>query len=172
MSTRTVLKNATASFPNLFEPQGMQGTEPKYSITLLFDKAADLSALRACVDAAIEKKWPDVASRPKNIQMPVMDGDDKTDANGSQRPEFVGKKYCMAKAKVSHPPKVIMQDLQPCMDATEFYGGSIVNASVTAFGWTFGGKNGVSLGLNAVQKVSDGEKFGGSVAVEDEFSAM
>ena len=172
MSTRVVLKNAVASFPNLFEPQGMQGTEPKYSITLLFDKSADLSDLRAACDAAIAKKWPDPASRPAKIDMPVLDGDEKRDTSGNQRPEFIGKKYCGAKAKVSHPPKVIMQDLQPCMDATEFYGGAIVNASVTAFGWTFGGRSGVSLGLNAVQKVSDGEKFGGSVAVEDEFSAM
>ena len=172
MSTRTVLKNAVASFPNLFEPSGMPGTEPKYSITLLFDKDADLSELKAVCDAAIQKKWPDAASRPAKIDMPMADGDLKLDASGKQRDEFKGKKYCSAKAKVSHPPKVIMQDLQPCMDATQFYGGAIVNVSVTAYGWTFGGKNGVSLGLNTVQKVSDGEKFGGSVDVADEFSAF
>ena len=172
MSTRTVLKNAVASFPCLFEPSGLPGTEPNYSITMLFDKDADLSALKACCDAAIAKKWPDPASRPAKIDLPMKDGDQKLDINGNQRPEFQGKKFCMAKAKVSHPPKVIMQDLQPCMDQTEFYGGCIVNVSVSAYGWNFGGKNGVSLGLNIVQKVGDGEAFGGSVAIEDEFSAI
>ena len=172
MSTRLVLPTGVASFPNLFEPSGLPGTEPKYSITVLFDKKEDLSQLKAACDAAVLKKWPDAASRPANITMPVMDGDDKKDASGKQRPEFEGRKYILAKAKMSHPPKAIQANLQPILDASEIYGGAEVKVSVSAYGWNFGGKNGVSLGLNVVQKVGEGEKFGGSVDIQDEFTAF
>tara|TARA_R110002020_G_scaffold368536_2_gene580347 strand:+ start:6042 stop:6572 length:531 start_codon:yes stop_codon:yes gene_type:complete len=169
--TRVVTPTFTASFPNLFEPSGFEGTEPKYSVTMLFDKDVELDELKAACLAAIEKKWPEASSRPKNITMPMLDGDEKLDSNGDPRPEFANKKYAVTKAKMSHPPKVVDQSLQPILDANDIYGGVQLRASVTAFGWSFGGKHGVSLGLNHIQKMGDGDKFGGSVSVEDEFGA-
>ncbi|MDB4442112.1 DUF2815 family protein [bacterium] len=170
MSTRVTTPEFTASFPQLFEASGFAGSEPKYSITMMWDKNEDLSKLRAACDAAIEKKFgKDV---PKDIQMPVQDGDGKLDKDGKQRPEYAGMKFAIAKAKVSDQPKVVDTELNPILDATLVYGGCKMRAAVSAYAWSFASKHGVSLYLGNVQRVSDGEQFGNTNSVESDFGGF
>ena len=119
--SRITTPSFIASFPNLFEASGFEGQEPKFSVTMLWDKEEDLSALKAACEAAIAKKWGD--KRPANIQMPMKSGDEKLDGEGKVRPEYAGKKYAIAKAKQSDPPKVVDLELNPILDKTEVYGG-------------------------------------------------
>jgi len=166
--SRVTTPSFVASFPNLFEASGFEGQEPKFSITMLWDKEEDLSALKAACEAAIVKKWGD--KRPANIQMPMKDGDEKLDAEGKVRPEYAGKKYAIAKAKQSDPPKVVDLELNPILDKTEVYGGCEMRAAVSAYAWEFAGKKGVSLYLGNVQKTGAGEAFGGGgSSVESDF---
>ncbi len=169
MSTRTTTPAFTASFPALFEATGSPGFDPKFSVTMIWDKAEDLSKLKGVCQAAINKKWGD--NPPANIQLPMKDGDGKLDKDGKQRPEFEGKKFAVAKANPDSPPKVVDVNLNPILDKSEIYGGCKLRAAVSAYAWEFAGKNGVSLYLGNVQKVGDGEAFGTASSVEDDFGA-
>ena len=169
MSTRTTTPTFTASFPQLFEASGAPGFDPKFSITMVFDKSEDLSKLRAACDEAIKKKWG--ANPPSDIQLPVKDGDGKLDKDGKQRPEFAGKKYITAKANPDSPPKVVDVELNPILDKSAVYGGCHMRAAVSAYAWSFASRNGVSLYLGNVQKVGDGEAFGTASSVEDDFGS-
>ncbi len=170
MSTRITTPVFTASFPQLFEAGGFEGSDPKFSITMLWDRDEDLSDLKAACESAIDKKWG--SNRPANIQMPMKDGDGKLDSEGQQRPEYVGKKFAIAKAKVSDPPKVVDMELNPVLDKTIVYGGCEMRAAVSAYAWEFAGKKGVSLYLGNVQRTGDGEAFGSTSTVESDFGAF
>ncbi len=171
MSTRITTPVATASFPNLFEASGFPGTEPKHSITLLWDKETDLSALKAACEAAIVKKFGD--KRPADIQFPMKNGDDKKDSEGNVRPEYAGKKYLTAKSKQADPPRVVDTELNPVLDKTMIYGGCEVRVAISFFGWSFGGKHGVSAYLGNVQLVGPGSPFGGGGnSVESDFGGF
>ena len=165
--SRVTTPEFTASFPQLFEASGFEGQDPKFSVTMLFDKAEDLSALKAACDAAVEKKWG--SDRPANIQMPMKDGDGKLDKDGKQRPEYAGRKFAIAKAKMSDQPKVVDTELNPILDKTQVYGGCKMRAAVSAYAWEFAGKKGVSLYLGNVQLTGPGEAFGTTSSVESDF---
>ncbi len=170
MSTRVTSPVATASFPALFEATAFAGAEPKYSITLLWDKDEDLSSLKAACDAAAEKKWG--ADRPANLAYPMKDGDGKLDKDGNQRAEYKGKKFLTAKAKESDRPKIVDVELNPVLDKTLVYGGCEVRVAISFFGWSFGGKHGISAYLGNVQLVGPGQPFGTTNSVESDFGGF
>ena len=166
--SRVTTPEFTASFPQLFEASGFEGQDPKFSVTMLWDKDEDLSKLKAACDAAVAKKWGE--KPPANISFPMKDGDGKLDKDGNQRPEYAGKKFAIAKAKESDQPKVVDNELNPILDKTVVYGGCKMRAAVSAYAWSFAGKNGVSLYLGNVQRTGDGEAFGSTSSVESDFS--
>ena len=165
--SRVTTPEFTASFPQLFEASGFEGQDPKFSITMLFDKDEDLSKLKAACDAAVAKKWG--SDVPAGIQFPMKDGDGKLDSKGEQRPEYKGKKFAIAKAKQADQPKVVDNELNPILDKTVVYGGCKMRAAVSAYAWEFAGKRGVSLYLGNVQRTGDGEAFGTTSSVESDF---
>ena len=165
--SRVTTPEFTASFPQLFEASGFEGQDPKFSITMLFDKDEDLSKLKAACDAAVAKKWGNDV--PAGIQFPMKDGDGKLDSKGEQRPEYKGKKFAIAKAKQADQPKVVDNELNPILDKTVVYGGCKMRAAVSAYAWEFAGKRGVSLYLGNVQRTGDGEAFGTTSSVESDF---
>ena len=166
--SRVTTPEFTASFPQLFEASGFEGQDPKFSVTMLWDKDEDLSKLKAACDAAVAKKWGE--KPPANISMPMKDGDGKLDKEGNQRPEYAGKKYAIAKAKPEDAPHVVDLEKNPILDKTGVYGGCEMRAAVSAYAWTFAGKHGVSLYLGNIQRTGDGEAFGAVHSVEDDFA--
>lgn len=166
--SRVTTPEFTASFPQLFEASGFEGQDPKFSVTMLWDKDEDLSKLKAACDAAVAKKWGE--KPPANISMPMKDGDGKLDKDGNQRPEYAGKKFAIAKAKESDQPKVVDNELNPVLDKSVVYGGCKMRAAVSAYAWSFGNVYGVSLYLGNVQRTGDGEAFGSTSSVESDFS--
>ena len=166
--SRVTTPEFTASFPQLFEASGFEGQDPKFSVTMLWDKDEDLSKLKAACDAAVAKKWGE--KPPANISMPMKDGDGKLDKDGNQRPEYAGKKFAIAKAKESDQPKVVDNELNPVLDKSVVYGGCKMRAAVSAYAWSFGNVYGVSLYLGNVQRTGDGEAFGPTSSVESDFS--
>ncbi len=166
--SRLTLPTGVASFPSLFEATGFQGSEPKYSITVIWDEDEDMSKLKAACDAAIAKKWPE--GRPANLTMPLKDGDTKLDKDGNVRPEFAGKKFAVMKSKQTDAPKVVDLELNPIIDKSKVYGGCEVRVAVGVFAYDVGGNRGVSMYLGNVQIVGEGQAFGGGAAsVESDF---
>lgn len=67
------------SFANIWEPKSINGSEEKYSVSLLIPKedkatlAKIKKAIEAAKEVAKEKKWN--GKIPPNLKMPMHDGD-------------------------------------------------------------------------------------------------
>lgn len=153
------------SFPQVFEPKAFQGQEPKYSVVMLFDKKTDLKALKDAAFNAAKEMWGEKAKWPKNFKMPFRDGDEKADQLG-----YAGKIFVTATSKKR--PGVVNQKLDDIVNKEEFYAGCYARAVLIAFAYSKAGNAGVSFALQHVQKLRDGEKFGGGKAARDEFSVV
>lgn len=148
------------SYPHVYKPnQHGDEKEAKFKIAMLFDKKTDLAPLRKAVFAAKKKEWgPDKADWPKNIASPFYDGNEKADTEGY-------KNKIVVRAKNKHRPAVIDLDLQPIEEVSgDFYAGCFARARLRAF--AYGGKGtgykpGVAFSFESVQKVKDGDRFGG-----------
>jgi hypothetical protein len=162
---KLITPEARLSFPSLFKPHAMEGSnaEPKYDCVLLFPKTADLSALKAAASAAVKEKWPSGA--PKGLRSPFRDGDEK-ELDG-----YAGCIYLRVSSK--NKPGVVDETLQPIIEASGIYAGCYVRASVRAYAYDQNGNKGVAFGLNNIQKLRDGEPFGGGPSkAEDDFEAV
>jgi hypothetical protein len=142
------------------------GQEPKYAITLVVSKKADLEPLkRGCQRAAI-KKFGDKAIKMiklGKLSLPFRDGDEDREDDEL----YAGKIFFAAKS--NQPPRVVDEDLNPITDQFEFYSGCKCRLSVWPYGYDVNGNKGVAFSLNNIQKLGDGERLSGRRAPEDEF---
>ena len=164
MSKRLVTGEFRVSFPAVFKPQAFEGQEPKYEVTMLFPKDADISALEAAAEAAVADKWPDEKKRPKNLRMPFTDGDTK-DYDGYEGTTAI-------KAKTKTKPGLVDRAKKPITDESEFYGGCYARASVVAYAYDTAGNKGVAFALNNIQKLRDGEPFGSRSNADSDFDDL
>lgn len=156
------------SFPSVFEPSKMDGQPQdaaRYSVTMLFDKNADLTQLKAAIRKAVEMKFPDPTKRPKGLKNPLRNGDEKPNLDG-----YPGCTFAAAKSKTR--PGVVDQNVQPILSAEEFYAGCYARATVTVYYFDKAGNKGVALGLQNIQKIRDGQPFSGRSRAEDDFGSI
>lgn len=158
-----------ASFPHLFEKHQFEDSKPAYMITALFDEEINMKPFKKAMEAAAIEKWGNV---PKGLHYHnFKDGDEFLDDDDEPREDYEGTKVSRFQSK-NKRPTVYDAERDEIDDSTEVYGGCYCVAIVNAFAWEWGKKKkGVSLGLLGVQKVKDGERFGGkgSGASEDDF---
>jgi hypothetical protein len=158
---RVVTPVGRCQFSSLAEPDsGHQFADDKYKLTLLWDKDKNINALeQACIDEA-KAEWGD-AFDVGAVQFPFKDGDDKPKWEG-----FPGSHYITPKSK--NAPRIVDAKNQ-IMAAEDVYDGAYVRCSVTPFAYTLAGQKGVTLYLNNVQFVKDGEQF---MSGGDDFDAI
>lgn len=141
------------SFPHLFVAKPVvAGGEPRFSVTLIFDKAAQASAeykaLRAAVAVAIDEKFGTGKSRDANfvrtLRLPFRDGTEK---------QYTG--YEAGKIFISpwtkNKPGLVDGALQDITAASDVWAGQLARATVVAFAYQQGGNKGVNFMLNNVQ---------------------
>ncbi len=140
----------------------------KYSTQLIVDRSDKdtLNKIAAAIKAAKEHGKSKLANSkgfiPNNIKMPLHNGDD--DRPGI--PEYEGKVYfnCSSKQK----PLLANRRGGAINDAGELYSGCYARVLVNFYAFSTGGNTGIAAGLQAVQKVRDGEHLGGySVSMDD-----
>jgi len=174
------------SFPTVFKPRmfaGQQG-DPKYSITMMFDKnnQEQMGFLREVMkdlETALAQQWPDEAVRPRTplvgeTRSPIKDGDKTVNTNGiplvEKNAEYAG--HYILRASSTNKPVVVDANGQDIIDSNEIYGGCFCKVNFTTYAFTSPQNKGVTFGLNGVQKVEDGESFGGGrMSKEDMFGA-
>ena len=60
--------------------------------------------------------------------------------------------------------------MQEILDQSEVYSGCYARANISFYAYNTNGNKGIACGLNAIQKIRDGEPLGGTrVSVEDAF---
>lgn len=158
------------SFPFVFQPQKAkeEGKDPKYSVAMLFEKGADLSALKTAAKEAAANKWgPDPAKWPKNLRNPFRDqGDREKKLDG-----YVDGAIVIT-ATSKQRPGLVDENVQPIIEERQFYPGCYARATVRAFAYDTAGNKGVSFGLQNIQKVADGQPLGGRSRPENDFAPV
>lgn len=164
--SKLVTPEFRGSFVHLLEPHAIKGVEnakARYQITIpLPKKDAFWAKLNALVEETAKAKWGKI---PPKMKSPVKDGDEE------ERPELVG---CYSvQATSNNKPGIVDASLQPIMEANEIYSGAYYRASIRAYAWDHptGGK-GVSIALDNVMKVKDGEAFSGRTDASEDFASF
>lgn len=174
--SNTITPEFRVSYPNVFKPKYNElAKKEEYSVVALFPKGADLSKLKATVQAAVEEKWgKDQAKWPKNLRLPFkVQSLTRVNAKGETVPNaghVDGAIYLDLKSKTK--PQVVDQQVQPIIEETEFYAGAWAIASVRAYAYDQAGNRGVSFGLVNIQKVREGEPLAGRSTPEMDFAPI
>ncbi|MFQ9338382.1 MAG: DUF2815 family protein [Varibaculum sp.] len=169
--TRVVTNVVRLSYANLFEPKSIQGSKPKYSVSLIIPKSdkATLAKIEAAIDAAIEAGTAKFGGKRPNkaaLKLPLRDGDTERDDPAYEGAMFVN-------ANSTTPPQVVDESLSPILDRSQVYSGCYARASITFYAFNTNGNKGVACGLGNVQKLRDGEPLGGGhVSAEEDFAAF
>ena len=152
------------SFPALFRARkANEQAEAKFSVSMLFPKGADISALKKAADAAAREKWGDKI--PKKLKTPFLNQGDY-DLEGYEDGAILIRTTSIQK------PGVVDKNVQPIVDESEVYPGCYARATVRAFTYDVNGNAGVSFGLQNLQKLRDGEHLAGRTRAEDDFSPV
>ena len=164
-------KSGRLSFPALFTPRSFQeGVPPKYGVQVLLKKGDPevekfVKELQAVMQATVVEKWPDPKKRPTKLMSGLKDGDTLEFEQGGlkkeQYPEYEGHYIVTANSK----KKVVVVDarVDPITEEEEVYGGCYGRIQFSVYA-NDKGKYGVFFGLRGVQKLADGESFGGGSA--------
>ena len=145
------------SYPNLFEPRGFDGSKPKYSVVMLFDKTTDISELKKLAQEVVLEKYPD-GNVPKGLHNPFRDGDEeKGHIDGYSNVIFV-------RAATERRPHVYDRNLKDIMDTEDIYAGCYARAKVNPYWFDAKVKKGITFGLISIQKTRDGDRFGSGTA--------
>ena len=154
------------SFVNVFEPAETLSGLMKYSTMIMIPKT-DKEQIAKFNAAFEECKKANAAyfggSIPKLLKGGLRDGDAERDD-----PNFAG--YYFVNALSNEKPGVVDADLMPVMDKSEFYSGCWGRASVTFYAYDVTGAKGITLGLNNVMKLEDGERLGGNTSAAADFA--
>lgn len=186
-----------AGYPNLFEPKAGEGmTKKRYSVCMLFQtketpqsKAAgrpvvDIKPLQDLVrNVIIEKygpdrsKWPPFGDKTGMLKLPFRSGEEigKKDKKGFG-PGITfcdaGKPGDQVRPGIAGPKAGADGRPELLTIPSDVYGGCFMRAKVNAYFWENNGRCGVSLGLQSLQKLRDGEPFGGGSDAQADFDAI
>lgn len=158
------------SFANIWEPKSINGSDEKYSVSLLIPKEdkATLTKIHKAIEAAKEaaksKKWN--GKIPANLKLPIHDGDiDRPDDEN-----YAGHFFFNATSKDA--PQIVDRKVQPIIDPMECGSGDYCNVSVNFYGFAASGNKGVAAGLQNIQLVRHGERLAGKPSASSDFVAI
>lgn len=173
--TAVTTGKARLSYEHLFKPYAHQpGQEEKYSVTILVPKSDVATkqridaAIAAAKQAGVSKCWN--GAMPPVIAIPVYDGDGVRPQSGEPFGEEC-KGCWVFTASSKQAPQVVDLNMSPIISPTEVYSGCYARVNVNFFPYNSNGKRGIGCGLNAVQKLEDGEPLGGRISAEEAFGA-
>lgn len=182
---------ARLSYAALFEPKAYQGgeakpgdkNEPRYGVTLLLPKGDTAAELVKALHGVIRQQFgetctisaPSGGAKPTvrvdyteggkaaraNLNWPLVDQGEVL-SDGYQAGSLYVAAYSYDK------PAVVDAKRQPITDKQAVYSGCFAFATIRPY-WAKGYKR-LAIGLQGVQFLADGERFGGGApAVEDQF---
>jgi len=182
-SCRIITPEFRVSYPHIFKPQAPKPSDkPKFSITMLFPKG-DLvgkspdgkpRTLKEVIRNAKILEFGPKENWPSQLESPVADGDD---------PKFEGKEgykghyIIRATADQNQRPSIVDRHMVPITEPADFYPGCFARAYIFSYVWFYPNrqkpmKKGVGFILDHVQKIRDGQSFGGKRPVEQVFTPI
>ncbi len=166
--TKVVTGVVRLSYANIWEPASINGSNPKYSVSLIIPKTdtKTIDAINAAVDAAIKDGATKFGGKIPNkaaLKLPLRDGDLERDDEAYKGAYFVN-------ANSTTAPQIVDRSVQPILDRAEVYSGCYARVSVNFYAFNSNGNRGIACGLGNIQKVRDGEPLGGRSSAADDFA--
>lgn len=162
------------SYANVWEPKGINGSKPKYSVSLIIPKSDNETVNR--VKAAIQAAYAEGETKLKGngrsvptlsaIKTPLRDGD--MERLGDE----VYKGCYFVNANSATAPGIVDASCQPILERSEVYSGVYGRASINFYAYNSNGSRGIACGLNNLQKISDGAPLGGKSRAQDDFAGF
>lgn len=169
----------TLSFPHVFastKTKKDDGTD-SYDIQFIIPKSQreDIKALLIAIKTVGEAKW---GANWKKVRTPLRDGDKEAgditedgSTKGDKYPERLGCYFLNARS--TKPVGVFDRQRTPIENPDDLYGGCKGKIAITFYPYSQQGNSGIGVGLNGVQKIADGESFGGGrPSVESMFDLL
>lgn len=169
--TKVMTGEVRFSYVTVFEPKSINGSTPKYSVSILIrkDDTETIRKIEAAVQAALQEgvssKFNGKLPPKGQLKLPLRDGDTDRDEEAYAGHYFIN-------ANTTNKPGVVDRNVHPILDQSEFYSGCYGRASLNFFAYNTNGNKGVAAGLNNLQKIRDGEPLGSQQSAESEFGAM
>lgn len=170
--TKVVTGKVRLSYANLFEPKSINGSEPKYSVSIIIPKSdkQQIEVLKQAIENAKERdkgKWG--GKIPANLKLPLRDGDEeRPDDEAYANSYFINANSTKAPAVVGLEIDKRTGKAIP-LGEDEVYSGCYARVSINFYGFNAAGNKGIACGLGNVQKVDDGERLGGGSSAEEDF---
>lgn len=164
--TKVITGKVRMSYANVWEPQSVNGSEPKYSVSLIIPKGdkKTLEKVKKAIEVAKKEGVSKLGGKiPANLKTPLRDGDvDRPDDEAYANSYFIN-----ANSKIK--PGIVDRNVEPILDQSEFYSGCYGRASIVFYAYNANGNKGIACGLQNLQKLEDGEPLGGRSSAEDDF---
>lgn len=164
--------NTRWSYANVWEPKSVNGSAPKYSISLIIPKSdtRTIEKIKAAIQAAYEEGQSKLKGNGKTVpalsvlKTPLRDGDlERPDDEAYANSYFIN-------ANSTSAPGIVDADRNPVIDKSEVYSGVYGRASINLYAFNSNGNKGIACGLNNLQLISPGEPLGGKTRAEDDFN--
>lgn len=138
MATQVRTGKVRASFVHIFEPQSINGSEPKYSCSLIIPKSdtATISQIKAAIEEAKQAGIPKWGGKvPSPLKMPLRDGDvDRADDPAYENSYFIN-------ATSNEAPDIVDGKRKPITDPMAVYSGCYIRALVNFYPFNANGNS-------------------------------
>ena len=169
--TKVVTGKARLSYAHVWEPASVNGSTPKYSVSVIIPKndTDTVNRINAAIEAAITEGVGKFGGKKPNkaaLKLPLRDGDtDRPDDEAYRNAFFINCNSTTA-------PQIVDRSVQPILDREEVYSGCYARVSINFYAYNSSGHKGIAAGLGNIQKIADGEPLGGKTNARDEFSSL
>jgi len=172
-STKVITgKDTRWSYLAVWEPKSINGSTPKYSVSLIIPKSdkATVQKIRSAIEAAYAEGEAKLKGNGKSVpalaslRSPLRDGDiDRPDDAAYANAFFVN-------ANSASAPGIVDADRLPVLNRSEVYSGVYGRASITFYAYNSNGNRGIACGLQNLQLIRSGEPLGGRASAESDFA--
>ncbi len=158
--TKVVTNEVRLSYVHVLEKHGIDGSEPKYSVSILIPKTdtETVKVIQEAIENAKQKgkaeKWN--GKLPANLKTPLRDGD----AERSDDEVYAGHWFVNA-SSANRKPQVVNTKRELLTTEEEIYSGCYGKVAISFFPFNASGNKGIAAGLDAILKTRDGEPLGG-----------
>ena len=160
-------------YANIWEAKSILGSEPKFSVSCLFDKddKDTIALIQKAIDAAKEqgksKCWGGKIPTGSSFKLPLHDGDvDRADDEA-----YEGMMYVNATSKDA--PQIVGRKKQPITDPMEVGSGDYCMVTINFYPFNANGASkGVAAGLSNIQLAAHGERLSGRVSADKDFDEL
>ena len=170
-TTKVVTGVVRLSYANIWEPASINGSNPKYSVSLIIpkDDTVTVAKIKAAIEAAYKEGEAKLKGNGRSvppltaIKNPLRDGDTERPDD----PAYANAYFVNANSATA--PGIVDADRNEIITRSEVYSGVYGRASINFYAFNSNGNRGIACGLNNLQKFRDGEPLGGKASASSDF---